>query len=361
MAVTKAHINPQVLQWARKRLFPTVEAASGPLRVSAKRLERWERGEDSPTFNQARKMADRLRIPFGYFYLSSPPPEEPFPLPDLRNDTGSPPSIDLVEVIHDAQRKQAWYREEMQYQQRSPLPFVGRFSLESPPEDIAEDICYVISVDEEARKAADSWQSFLARFVEQTERYGVLVLRSGVAAGNTHRKLNVDEFRGFALPDPLAPVVFVNAQDSIPAQAFTLACELAHIWLNEPCVSSPDFRLDPVDYENPVEQVCHSVAAKVLEPETAFLRKAATEGKPGGNSYWKQYDAKAAKYAYNKNTDNHLTPILARNSEWFTEKLIAALAKERVGFMEVLRLLGVRVDTLDSLARHFWGVSLKSV
>lgn len=361
MAISKANINPKVLRWARQRLFPTIEAAAGPLNVSAKRLEKWERGEDSPTLNQARKMAGRLRIPFGYFYLSNPPPEEPFPLPDLRNEAGVPPSIDLVEVIHDAQRKQAWYREEMQYQERSPLPFVGRFGLESPPEDIADDICCVIGVDEGARKAADSWQSFLAKFVEQTERYGVLALRSGVAAGNTHRKLNVDEFRGFALPDPLAPVVFVNAQDSIPAQAFTLACELAHVWLNEPGVSNPDFRLAPADYENPVEQVCHSVAAKILEPETAFLRKAATDGKPAGNSYWKQYGAKAAKYAHDKKTDNHLNPILARNSEWFTEKLIAALAEERVGFMEAVSLLGVRGPTLDSLARHFWGVSLKNV
>lgn len=360
MAVTKAHINPKVLTWARERLFPTVEAASGPLKVSANRLEKWERGEDSPTFNQAHKMANRLRIPFGYFYLSSPPPEAPFPLPDLRNETGSPPSIDLVEVIHDAQRKQSWYREEMQYQERSPLPFVGRFSLESPPEDIADDICYVTGVDEEARKAADSWQSFLARFVEQTERHGVLTLRSGVAAGNTHRKLSVDEFRGFALPDPLAPVVFVNAQDSIPAQVFTLACELAHVWLNEPGVSSPDFRLAPADYENPVEQVCHSVAAKVLEPETAFLRKAAADGKPASNSYWKQYDAKSAKYAYGKKTNNHLNPILARNSEWFTEKLIAAMLEERIGYIDTTRLLNTTVNTMEDLTAHLFGVSLSN-
>lgn len=360
MAVTKAHINPKVLTWARERLFPTVEAASGPLRVPAERLEKWERGEDSPTFNQAHKMADRLRIPFGYFYLSSPPPEEPFPLPDFRNDTGSPPSIDLVEVIHDAQRKQSWYREEMQYQERSPLPFVGRFSLESPPEDIAEDICYVIGVDEEARKAADSWQSFLAKFVEQTERYGVLALRSGVAAGNTHRKLNIDEFRGFALPDPLAPVVFVNAQDSIPAQAFTLACELAHVWLNEPGVSSPDLYMDYADYENTIERLCHKVATALLLPEVEFLRESGAFGKTNDNSHWKHYGSGAVKHINTGRYLKYLAPVLARNSKRFTESVIAAMLEERIGYIDTARLLNTSINTIEDLTTRLFGVSLNN-
>ena len=359
MAVNKANINPQVLQWARKRLFPAVEAASGPLNVPAKRLEKWERGEDSPTFNQARKMAGRLRIPFGYFYLSSPPPEQPLSIPDLRNNAGTPPSINLVEVIHDAQRKQAWYREEMLYNDRPPLSFVGRFSVKSPIQDIADDICITIGIDVELRQNADSWQSFLTELVRQTEDAGILVLRSGVAVGNTHRKLDTTEFRGFAIIDDYAPVIFINAQDSVTAQTFTLAHELAHVWIGESGLSSPDFHLGLPAYKNPVEQVCHSVAEKLLNPEVAFLRGMTEYSWPSENSYWKQHGSKAAKQVNTGRDMNYLTPVLARNSRRFMKAIIVALAEERIRHTDVAGLLNVKGRTLDSITRCLLGVSLK--
>ncbi|WP_206743056.1 ImmA/IrrE family metallo-endopeptidase, partial [Pseudoalteromonas undina] len=58
-------------------------------------------------------------------------------------------------------------------------------------------------------------------------------MRNSVVGNNTHRSLDRDEFRGFAIADDHAPVIFINATDTPQAQIFTLLHEFVHLLINE--------------------------------------------------------------------------------------------------------------------------------
>ena len=95
------------------------------------------------------------------------------------------------------------------------------------------------------------------------EAAGILVVINGVVGNNTHQPLNPQEFRGFVLCDAYAPLVFINGADAKSAQMFTLAHELAHLWLGKDGLFN---LLDLETSADEVEKFCNRVAAEVLIP-----------------------------------------------------------------------------------------------
>ena len=75
----------------------------------------------------------------------------------------------------------------------------------------------------------------------------------------------MDEFRGFALSDAYAPLIFINGTDARSAQMFTLAHELAHLWLGDTGEGLSGFRgLQAGGCD--VEEFCDQAAAEFLVP-----------------------------------------------------------------------------------------------
>ena len=241
---TDAFITPDVLRWALERRGLPDEEVARRVSVRPERVRRWKDGSGQPTLRQAQALAQKLSVPLGYLFLSERPSDE-FPLPDLRTVGDGPPgtpSPELVAVVYDALSKQQWYREYLESQGEAPLEFVGSRSVDDDPDDVARDIRSRLGVNDAMRQDAASWEQFLTTFIRAAEAAGILVLRSGIVEANTQRPLDVEEFRGFAISDDLAPLVFINGKDAKAAQIFTLAHEIAHLWLGESGVSNPDYR-----------------------------------------------------------------------------------------------------------------------
>lgn len=194
------------------------------------------------------------------------PPVEHVPIPDFRtvgNEHIGHPSPDLLDTIYICQQRQEWYRDFERSIKSTPLPFVGSASTTDDVIKAAAEIRGTLRFDLEERTRMRTWADALREFIALADAQGVLVMVSGIVGSNTHRKLDPQEFRGFALTDDLAPLVFINGADTKSAQMFTLAHELGHIWLGESAVSDAQAVLTQ---DHAVEEWCNQVAAEILVP-----------------------------------------------------------------------------------------------
>ncbi len=255
----RVEVKPSLLAWARERsgIDPADLARRFP------RLEDWEQGKAMPTLRQIEGFARATHTPVGFLFLEEPPDEQ-VPIPDFRTmgDVAiSRPSPDLLATIFQCQQRQEWYRTFAQVTREDPVEAVGSLTTATTVVDAAEAMRGVLgfAVDERG----PTWTDALRRLVDQAEELGVLVMINGVVGSDTHRRLDPREFRGFALADPLAPVVFVNGADSKAAQIFTLVHELAHLWLGESALSDADLVATSQVLS---ERWCNEVAAEFLVP-----------------------------------------------------------------------------------------------
>ncbi len=143
------------------------------------------------------------------------------------------------------------------------LSFVGSTHLTNSIKSTAQSIRQALNFELEEQQQARTWTEAISRFIEHTDSIGVLVMVSGIVGSNTRRKLKPDEFRGFALTDSHAPLIFINGADTKAAQMFTLAHELAHIWLGRSALSDPSPITELTDR---IELWCNRVAAELLVP-----------------------------------------------------------------------------------------------
>jgi len=262
--MTKANINTDMLTWARERSGIDVPDFAKKCGVTEDRLLEWESGKRTMTFNQAMRYAEKAHVPFGYLFLTQPP-EEVLPIPDLRTLEGrgvQRPSAELLDLVKLMLQRQEWYREYLHQHFAETSPYVSRFSSSDSVAAIVEDMRACLGI--EAHPTRGKWDDYYRDLVQRIESLGILVMRQGDLGHHT-RPLRVEEFRGFAIVDEYAPIIFVNHSDALGARLFTLIHELCHVWIGQSGISDGD-----TNTHRREEVLCNAVAAEFLVPAEEF-------------------------------------------------------------------------------------------
>ncbi|PQV62955.1 Zn-dependent peptidase ImmA, M78 family [Abditibacterium utsteinense] len=375
------NLEPTVLKWARERAGLTVEDLARNF-TRPEKVEAWEESGQL-TFKQAEKLAQKTYTPFGYLYLSNPP-EVTLPIRDFRTIEGQPiatPSVDLVETVDAVILRQQWYRDYAISNGENQLSFVGSLSINEDIVTSARQICDYFGLETKTRTQARNYEEALDVQRQCLEGHGVLVMQSGIVGENTHRALNVEEFRGFALADPYAPVIFINSKDFKAAQMFTLMHELVHICLGVSGVSNLTKTYAP---NREVEIFCNAVAAEILVPEDelrnkipaamdkggldalmryfkvsllVILRRLRDLGLITGQNFETWYGEAIARFQAKAEATggggNYYNTKISRLGKRFLSAVVENAIDGRIGYKEAFRLLGLgNVQTFRNLARE---------
>ena len=270
MSTLRVTLHPTVLRWARERAGLDVARLAAKIPVRPERVAEWETS-GSITIAQADKLARYTYTPVGYLYLSEPP-EDRLPIADFRtpsHEARRRPSPNLLETVHLMQRRQAWMRDDIIEEGGEVLRFVASYDLDSSPQQVAEAMRDALGLTRGWAASDGAWSGALRRLRNQVENAGVLAVFNGVVGSNTRRKLDREEFQGFALVDHYAPLIFVNSADFVAAQMFTLCHELAHIFIGAAGISRFQ-ALQPSDHA--IEDLCNRAAAEFLVPADELRR-----------------------------------------------------------------------------------------
>lgn len=379
---TRIAIKPELLQWAYTRAGYSFDDVV----IKFPKFPEWVHGTTQPTLKQVENFAAAMHVPFGFLFMPTPPQEQ-VPITDFRTLNGHSvqrPSPNLLETIYNCQERQDWYKEYLRTNREQPLDFVGSASLEKSPVDVAEIIRIRLKFSVEARAKCSSWEEALRYFIKTAEEAGILVMVNGVVLSNTHRPLDVNEFRGFAFADSLAPLIFINGRDAKSAQMFTLAHELAHIWLGASGLSNASAH--PIGRTAMREEVwCNQVAAELLVPQSklstqlmkneplddmvqrlkryfkvsglVILRRLFDTGYLNNQDFesaWQTEIARLESLAQNRGSGGDFyNTARARISTPFVQALVASTMEGLTLYRDAFRMLGVsKIITFENMGRN---------
>lgn len=261
-------ITPSILTWARERAGYKVDELAAkwdpPVDIAG-----FECGDAKPTYRQIENIADKLQLPVAAFFLPEPPDwppiEQSFRTLGSEQFAEIPPRIRLL--LHKARGFQIGLDELNGGRNPAQRQIVHDLPLHPTTDPViaAARIRDYLEVSTEEQFSWKSESDALKAWRKSLHTVGVAVFKD--AFGD-------DDFCGFCLYDAEFPLIYVNSSNSYTRQIFTLFHELAHLLFQTSGVDKDTgFRSQLTDDWQRIETLCNRLAAEILVPHEALMRK----------------------------------------------------------------------------------------
>lgn len=255
-------VNPKILDWAIEHGEKSRSELAQKYPVDA-----WRNSDshDNPTFKQLQRFSQDTHIPFNYFFGTEVPREEnTFVKFRTVNNASVQPSRRLIDTIHMMESRQAWMKDDLLNQnEHHRFGLLHQVNLKMSPTTVATTVLNLLTLSESLGTSMTD-EDFFTLLRTKISALGIMVMQNGIVGTNTHRPLDVTEFRAFVLIDPVVPLIFINSADSKKAKIFSLLHEFIHVLLGQSEVLNvaPDTALQN-------ERWINRVTINVLMPPTA--------------------------------------------------------------------------------------------
>ncbi|ROI09601.1 ImmA/IrrE family metallo-endopeptidase [Microcystis aeruginosa FACHB-524] len=260
-------VNPKIIQWARERARYSLESVAVKFKKDVSVIEKWESGEDFPTYSQLEKLAEIYKRPLALFFFPEPPLEaeekqEFRTLPDFEIENLA---ADTIYALRQAKAMQLSLQEINNGINPSTKKIFQDIAVSSSDDlrILAEQIRNYLNVTLEEQLTWNDQETALKKWRSAVEEAGIFIFK---------RSFKQREISGFCLIDIEFPIIYINNSTEKSRQIFTIFHELAHILLQTNGITKSDDRyINSLQGANKsIEIFCNKFAAEFLLPNHVF-------------------------------------------------------------------------------------------
>ena len=260
-------VNPKIIQWARERARYSLESVAVKFKKDVSVIEKWESGEDFPTYSQLEKLAEIYKRPLALFFFPEPPLEaeekqEFRTLPDFEIENLA---ADTIYALRQAKAMQLSLQEINNGINPSTKKIFQDIAVSSSDDlrILAEQIRNYLNITLEEQLTWNDQETALKKWRSAVEEAGIFIFK---------RSFKQREISGFCLIDIEFPIIYLNNSTEKSRQIFTIFHELAHILLQTNGITKSDDRyINSLKGENKyIEIFCNKFAAEFLLPNHVF-------------------------------------------------------------------------------------------
>lgn len=265
MAIDRMPITPAVLTWARER----AGYSYADLRYSAPSIKAWEKGEESPTYLELEKLADRFEVPIAVFFFPDPP-----------DNHGKRPEFQILgrDAFDDFPPRMQLLIERARYKQRDYASLCAH--SRKSKRLITHDLRFNEDID--ADQAAHRLREYLGIATAEQFRWGKQNRAFeewrralfGVGVHVVFEDFRLDGYSSFALYDPRFPIVCVNSSESFWDGGLLTVCHsLTRLLFSTSGVNwlKGGNRIAFGEDSRRIDELCDKISAETVVPRDALV------------------------------------------------------------------------------------------